>query len=264
MVTTPSGTGLTANITVPAAASGVGTITYTFSMPGGETFTASKEVRLGLDASFTGNTTVLFEGSGTWSATATCGAPPFNYEWFLREEDGSGAEPVLISTGNPLILWSVPRSLMTSGFEQSDSLNRQPPTNTIYYLSVRASDANGRVFVTPEKQVIAYGNVDLIDPRARMQQEVKDEKVSAWQLLISPNPASGETSIELAGTNGQMLDAMSEWQLEIYDARQSSKVKTKVKGSKQIIRTTGWKEGAYVVRTKIGNQVISEKLLVKP
>lgn len=155
LVASPSGTGLTTNITLLPAASGIGTITYSFSMPSGETFTARKEIQVGLKASFTGNTTVLVGGSGTWTATATCGVSPFNYEWFLREDDGSGAGPILISTGNPLILWSVPRSLSAAGFEQSDSLNRQPLTKTIYYLSVRASDTNGRVFITPEKQVIA-------------------------------------------------------------------------------------------------------------
>lgn len=264
LVASPSGTGLTANITLLPAASGIGTIIYSFSMPSGEIFTARKEFQVGLKASFSGNTTVLVGGSGKWTATATCGVSPFNYEWFLREDDGSGAGPILISTGNPLILWSVPRLASAAGFEQPDSLNRQPLTKTIYYLSVRANDTNGRVFVTPEKQVIAYGDVDLIDPRARIQQDVEDENVSALRLVTSPNPASGETSLELVGTNGQVLDASIEWQLEIYDAIQSLKVKAlKVKGSKQIIRTMGWKEGLYIIKIKVNNKMLCNKLFIR-
>lgn len=107
-------------------------------------------------------------------------------------------------------------------------------------------------------------NVDLIDPRARIQQDVEDENGSALRLVISPNPASGETSLELVGTNGQVLDASSEWQLEIYDAMQSLKVKAlKVKGSKQIIRTMGWKEGLYIIKIKVNNKMLCNKLFVR-
>jgi hypothetical protein len=45
---------------------------------------------------------------------------------------------------------------------------------------------------------------------------------------------------------------------------QSLKTKNqKLKGDKQTINTTGWKDGVYIVRVKIGNEIISEKLVVK-
>lgn len=261
-----SGTGPTANITASSTASGTGTITYTFSMPSGETFTASKSFWVGLTASFTGNTTVLFEGSGTWTGSATCGTPPYHYEWFLREDDGSGAEGVLVGTSNPLTLWSVSRSSKAAGLESesSDPIIMQPPTNTIYYLYLRASDANNRVFITQEKQIVANGDVDLINPMARMEL-VQDENASTLQLMISPNPASNEVTIGINDTGGQTMDVNTEWQVEVYDAMQSIKVKAqKLRGKQYTVSTVEWKEGVYLVRVKFGDEILSGKLMVKP
>jgi len=266
LVVTSSGTGLTANIAASSTASGTGTITYTFSMPSGETFTASKSFWVGLTASFTGNTTVLSGGSGTWNGTATCGTPPYNYEWFLREDDGSGAEGVLVGTGSSLTLWSVPRSSKAVSLESevSEPVTMQQINSTIYYLYLRASDANNRVYYTQEKQIVAYGDVDLINPMARMEL-TKGENTSALQLKISPNPASNETTIEINDTGIQDAKSNTEWQVEVYDSMQSLKAKAqKITGKQYAISTVGWKEGVYLVRAKFGNEILSGKLMVKP
>lgn len=219
----------------------------------------------GLTASFSGNTSVLVGGSGTWTGSATCGTPPYNYEWYLREDDGSGTEGVLVGTDNSLTLWSVPRSSKSAGVSPASvPIIMQPITKTIYYLYLRVSDANNRVFITPEKQIVGYGNVDLINPLERMELG-KDENISTLQLKISPNPASNETTIEINDTGMQDSKSNSEWQVEVYDAMQSLKVKAqKLKGNQYNIHTAGWKEGIYMVRVKFGEEIITGKLVVKP
>lgn len=84
-------------------------------------------------------------------------------------------------------------------------------------------------------------------------------------LIISPNPATSETTLELVSNNKEALTVNSEWVLEINDAMRGVKIKSqKVKGNKQTISTIGWKNGVYVVRAKLGNKIISGKLLVNP
>ncbi|MDO8930189.1 MAG: T9SS type A sorting domain-containing protein, partial [Bacteroidota bacterium] len=85
-----------------------------------------------------------------------------------------------------------------------------------------------------------------------------------YSLSFSPNPSSGETTIEIATGSGEVLAPDTEWDLEVYDSMQSLKTKTqKLKGDKKAINTTGWKDGVYIVRVKIGKEIISEKLVVK-
>ena len=83
-------------------------------------------------------------------------------------------------------------------------------------------------------------------------------------MSISPNPTSGETTLELVSNSEESIKEDIEWSFEIYDSMQSMKAKLKkIKGSKNTINTTGWKDGVYFVRAKIGKETISEKLVVK-
>ncbi|MDP2114399.1 MAG: T9SS type A sorting domain-containing protein, partial [Bacteroidota bacterium] len=94
--------------------------------------------------------------------------------------------------------------------------------------------------------------------------ELLVEVSCGYSLSFSPNPSSGETPIEIATGSGEVLAPDTEWDLEVYDSMQSLKTKNqKLKGDKQTINTTGWKDGVYIVRVKIGNEIISEKLVVK-
>jgi len=87
---------------------------------------------------------------------------------------------------------------------------------------------------------------------------------SGYYLAISPNPSSEETVVELANDNKEAMAALSEWDFEIYDTMQGIKEKkSKLKETKSKINTNNWKEGIYIVRAKIGDEIISEKLLVK-
>lgn len=86
----------------------------------------------------------------------------------------------------------------------------------------------------------------------------------SYSLSFTPNPSSGQTILTIESKDGTKIDESIEWDLEVYDSMQSLKTKTqKLKGDKQTIDTIGWKDGVYIVRVKIGKEIISEKLVVK-
>ena len=94
--------------------------------------------------------------------------------------------------------------------------------------------------------------------------EVEYIDCSQLYLSLSPNPSATETTISIVSKSNTKIDENIEWDLEVYDSMQNLKTKTqKLKGDKQTINTTGWKDGVYIVRVKIGKEVISEKLVVK-
>lgn len=237
----------------------------TLVTPCGTTFPLpQKNVTGGITASFTGSASVNYGGTGTWNATASGCTPPYHYEWWLREDTTPPVGAILVGEEPSLTLWSVPRSSLAAGVEQglSDLEMLQPPTYTNYYLSLQVFDANGMRFDTQENLIIAYGDVDLIDPRARMA-FAKTGETTSTQMKISPNPATDEATIELcaSGTKGPEI---SECQVEIYDPSQMLKTKIqKIKGNKQSIRTAGWKDGVYIVRAKVGNEILTDKLVIK-
>lgn len=86
----------------------------------------------------------------------------------------------------------------------------------------------------------------------------------ALGLAITPNPATGEATIRLVGENKDAPVAFTEWDYEIYDSMQSLKEKkSKLKTVETKINTAGWKDGIYIVRAKVGDKILSEKLVVK-
>ncbi len=88
--------------------------------------------------------------------------------------------------------------------------------------------------------------------------------ISGYSMAISPNPATGEATVELVNNNKEALAALTEWDYEIYDSFQGLKEKkTKLKAAQTKINTTNWKDGIYVVRATIGDEVITEKMIVK-
>ncbi|MDO8929902.1 MAG: T9SS type A sorting domain-containing protein [Bacteroidota bacterium] len=85
-----------------------------------------------------------------------------------------------------------------------------------------------------------------------------------YLMVFSPNPSTSETTLSISTKSGTKVNDKLEWDLEVYDSMQNLKTKTqKLKGDKKAINTTGWKDGVYIVRIKIGNEIISEKLVVK-
>ncbi|MDP3431737.1 MAG: T9SS type A sorting domain-containing protein, partial [Bacteroidota bacterium] len=85
-----------------------------------------------------------------------------------------------------------------------------------------------------------------------------------YYLAISPNPATGETTLSLISESTDATAILTDWDYEIYDSMQSLKEKkTKLKAAQTKVNTTSWKDGVYIVRAKIGDEVITEKLIVK-
>lgn len=87
---------------------------------------------------------------------------------------------------------------------------------------------------------------------------------SCGLLLFSPNPATDQTivSIESGVTDNDIIT--SGWDMEVYDPGQVLKLKKdKLKNRSTNLNTSDWKEGIYIVRAKIGEEIISEKLVVK-
>ena len=83
-------------------------------------------------------------------------------------------------------------------------------------------------------------------------------------MVFSPNPSISETTLSISTKSGTKVNDNLEWDLEIYDSMQVLKTKTqKIKGDKQTINTSSWKDGVYIVRVKIGKDMIIGKLAVK-
>jgi hypothetical protein len=95
--------------------------------------------------------------------------------------------------------------------------------------------------------------------------EVEYVDCSLFRLLISPNPATSETTIELTNTaEAKETAQIPEWELEVYGTNQELKIKTpNLKDKTYKLNTQGWKNGVYIVRAKIGEEMISGKLVVK-
>lgn len=83
-----------------------------------------------------------------------------------------------------------------------------------------------------------------------------------YNLRLTPNPATDETTLELLDASGIKADVT--WDVEVYDQLQILKLKTdKSKKSNFKINTSNWKDGVYIVRVNIGKEIISGKLVVK-
>lgn len=84
-------------------------------------------------------------------------------------------------------------------------------------------------------------------------------------LLITPNPSINEAIISIESASKESFDLSTPWELEVYDQMQIMKEKkTAIRGKQTKIDITNWKDGVYIVRAKIGEEIISGKLLVKP
>ncbi|MDF1551065.1 MAG: thiol protease/hemagglutinin PrtT [Bacteroidales bacterium] len=100
---------------------------------------------------------------------------------------------------------------------------------------------------------------------------------SSYLLVFSPNPTSGETTLNIEPDEEQeeetilqstysepAFDENAEWNLEVYDNLQNLKLKEdRLKGSSTKIQTASWNEGVYMVRVKYKDEVLTGKLVVK-
>ena len=88
---------------------------------------------------------------------------------------------------------------------------------------------------------------------------------------LSVNPiSSSEYVISLGEDDDNQIvsksndESLQTWRIEIYNTSDASKVYDKeVIGNKVIINTSGWRVGTYAIRATRGDQVYTEKMLVK-
>ena len=87
---------------------------------------------------------------------------------------------------------------------------------------------------------------------------------------ISVGTGLGQITISLAENDRgiiQPIDGgskLSSWKLEVYNSTNGNKVfSQEVEGESFVIDTTGWDPGIYIVKAYIGDEVLSEKIVVK-
>jgi len=85
----------------------------------------------------------------------------------------------------------------------------------------------------------------------------------SYYLMISPNPATNETTITIVSDSDKNFDETAEWEMEIYSLTQILiEKKTKLKGQSTKIYTSSWKKGIYIVRVKYKDVLLNARLLV--
>lgn len=260
-----SGNMMSPSCTVERIGGGSGWLKVELTPKCGGYFEFEKIIEPGIAANISGPSYIPLESSGSWTANAS-GCAPFHYQWWLRELS-SPDSGILIGEGNTLTLVSYPRYGLAVSKNQSlfSQALLQPPSSTNYYLKLQVSDAFGNIFTTSESHILAEGDVDLINVnQGAVMPNSGVEKTTSTQLNISPNPTEDEATVELNNAETPEMSGYTNWQLEIYDATQSLKTKIQqIKGNRQTIRTSGWKEGVYIVRARVGNQLLIDKLIVK-
>lgn len=224
-----TGSGKTASITAASNVSGQGKITYTFTMPSGETFTAEKTFWVGKPG------TPLTSPSGYPTLEISLGAfQPIS----LFKTPGF--------TGGTINWWS------TGSIEPVGSTSN--PTCSFEAVA----PGTGNFYVTVQ-------NTCGTSPTGGGTVNVVSGGGGQMMLVMTPNPTTGETTLSIE-TDDDMnaFDETVEWDLEVYDQSQSLKEKkNRLKGKSSTIQTAGWKEGIYAVRVKYKDRILQEKLVVQ-
>ena len=122
---------------------------------------------------------------------------------------------------------------------------------------VTATCDNGDVFYLPVMTTNNNNQLNLV--------------ISEGSLEVSLVPVDNEdVEIQDAISNSDLISTYSDksehqvWLLEIYNAETGEKVFCqKMTEPSCSIDTTGWKPGVYVVKAIIGDEVLTEKVIVK-
>jgi len=98
---------------------------------------------------------------------------------------------------------------------------------------------------------------------------------SGYSMSVSPNPASGEASIELQTGQNEAVSSLKsasltsavqcpEWSLEVYNQTGITKARIqKIKDKTFKINTQGWGDGIYLIRARVNDEIVTGKLVVK-
>jgi hypothetical protein len=225
-----TGSGTTANITASPFSQGKGKITYTFTVGNyGETFTAEKEVWVGIPP-----TPVI-----------------------------TSNQPLTVYTEQDIVLYDANTDTYPGLL---DNFNW-----TWYCDGVGTYDAydygvGGKMYIFHEPGTARIrASVANACSSTNLSSDVFVQVIAQrFYLSISPNPASGETTIEIKSTQKEQANQVIVWELEVYDQMRSMKEeKTKLRTAQTKINTSGWKEGVYIIRALVNGEVVTGKLMVK-
>lgn len=241
-----AGIGKIANITASPTSQGKGKITYSFNMSNDisnpkEIYTATKDIWIkGPDPSEM--TFDVYKSNGVRAmqvGNTFLMCPNTTYQIYAMN---SG--PVPLSN----YVWTVPSGW--SRFYTNDNIisintNSAPGGPVIFTATNTTSGCNNTI-----KPVTGYmGGM---------------YNCGTYLMVFTPNPSTNETTLVLSADGEKIVNENSQWELEVFDQQQGLKEKRiKIKGKQTNINTSNWKDGIYLVRIKIGDEIISEKLVVK-
>ncbi len=239
---TSSGTGTSALLTPETWANGIGNITFSFNI-GGTTYDYSKSFEM--NPPLYSDVDLALYTSGGIPVSYMC--PNTHYHIYLNNSSGC-------SLSN--YTWALP-----SGW----SVN-------YYYNNMVSVYTNS----SPGGMVEVYANTCCgVNRKVIIDYFGSGYCSSAYSLVISPNPTTGEATvaIEEAAEDGEQIksasterifDETAEWDMEVYDNLQNLKLKKdKLKGNSTKIQSSDWKEGVYMVRVKYKDEILTGKLVVK-
>lgn len=185
--------------------------------------------------------------------------PPNNVQIHVPATPIYGDEPALVwassNPGDATYTWQVIGGSIISQGADSMYFVADCPSAFGVTVKVKATNSCGESpYITQTESVDCSGGIN--------------------PLSITPNPASGETTISIESNSEELglksastdpiFDDNVEWDIEVYSPTQSLKEKkTKIKGKNTKIQTHGWKEGVYMVRALYKDQVLMGKLVVK-
>jgi len=234
-----SGSGKIASINAGSAI-GEGKITYSFEMPGGETFEAEETFWVGkpsLDVSSEFFKIISADGGSDYVCTDQAGNE-FDLSYF-NNKCGCTNYEIKLTGLNGITVYD---QFYTSG---NGDLDYPYLSEGWYIIWARGYNACG------------WGDW--------VSTELEFRDCSQMLLFFTPNPTAGETTLSIvSSSNEKIIDDFTEWDLEIYSPMQALKTKkTRLKGKSTTIQTAGWTEGVYSVRVKYQNEILTGKLVVK-
>jgi Secretion system C-terminal sorting domain len=240
-VTPTSGTGLTAILT---ANLGGGTLNkITFKIKG------CNDSLLLIDTFFAGKPSIIPEKK--------TGGLPLGYVNFFCPKDGSGSYYMSVSTvgdsDNCINSWSSTGASSSYGncnefnFTLQSNPALDPPYNTVY-ITAFASNACG---TTSQSYVFVPTNWGCRDDR--------------WKLVISPNPAISQATIELfeKSNEDESFEPRVLNTIEILTLQGNPIMSINSNNLQETINTSSLQPGQYLVRTVSNSQMIIERLVIQ-
>jgi hypothetical protein len=253
----------------------VGSGTITLSATINNSVTITKNIWIGLQASFTGSASVNYLGTGTWNSNVSCGVEPYIFQWWLRKAN-SGVASMCVSNDPEITLRSVDQGTAKTALSAKPPVVNQPISSTIFYMFLRVTDANGFQYDTPEQQIYAYGKVDLVPAfLLKMNDSTQDINVNQVSSLdIYPNPSSNEVQININQIPTTSLSSMpssvnsnnaaiNSYSVNVIDIYGNNVYTNKKVGEQFTISTAGFRNGVYTITVSNGSNTYQNKLIVK-